>query len=147
MASGIAVLDECTTAFKELLKDRKHSAVVLKISDDLSSVVVDKTLPPNEAGTAEASYKKFLETLPESDCRFAIYDFEYVVSDITKNRVVMILWSPDSSKVKSKMMYASSKQAVLNTLEGIQTQVQGTDFDEVGYKAIYDSVVNTGVKY
>mmetsp|Transcript_307 Transcript_307/g.1000 ORF Transcript_307/g.1000 Transcript_307/m.1000 type:complete len:148 (+) Transcript_307:118-561(+) len=147
MASGVGVTEECKFAFNDLLKDRKYSAVVLKISDDLTNVVVDYTQPPQEGGDAESTYKEFLNTLPESDCRFVIYDFEYVSQDVKKNRVVMILWSPESSKVKAKMMYASSKQALLNSLVGIQTQVQGTDFDEISYKTIAENIIGSGVRY
>lgn len=146
MASGIAVSDACKTAFGELLKDRKHRAVFLKISDDFKEVVVDRVLPPGD-GNPEADYAAFLKEIPEVDCRYILYDFEYQMQDITKNRVVMLLWSPEYSKIKAKMMYASSKQAVLNTLEGIQTQIQGTDLDEIDYKAIKDHIAATSVKY
>eukprot|EP00188_Purpureofilum_apyrenoidigerum_P002431 Plantae.Rhodophyta-Purpureofilum_apyrenoidigerum.ctg25068.p1 GENE.Plantae.Rhodophyta-Purpureofilum_apyrenoidigerum.ctg25068~~Plantae.Rhodophyta-Purpureofilum_apyrenoidigerum.ctg25068.p1 ORF type:complete len:149 (+),score=31.14 Plantae.Rhodophyta-Purpureofilum_apyrenoidigerum.ctg25068:95-541(+) len=148
MASGVGVTDECKMVVQELLKDRKHSAVVLKISDDLTEVVVDYTVPSKADGiSGEDSYKEFLQSLPEADCRFIIYDFEYVSQDTKKNRVILILWSPESSKVKSKMMYASSKQAVLNELSGVQTPLQGTDFDEISYKAVSDLVIGSGVRY
>jgi hypothetical protein len=39
--------------------------------------------------------------------------------------------TPDTSKVRSKMLYASSKDALRRKLVGIAIEVQGTDLDEV----------------
>lgn len=39
--------------------------------------------------------------------------------------------TPDTAKVRSKMLYASSKDALRRTLVGIAIEVQGTDLSEV----------------
>lgn len=41
--------------------------------------------------------------------------------------------SPDDSKIKSKMLFASSKDALRKALVGISAEIQGTDFSEVDY--------------
>lgn len=43
--------------------------------------------------------------------------------------------SPDDAKVKQKMLFASSKDALRRTLIGIATEIQGTDFSEVAYES------------
>lgn len=43
--------------------------------------------------------------------------------------------SPDEAKIKTKMLYASSKDALRRALVGISTEIQGTDFSEVAYDA------------
>jgi len=40
---------------------------------------------------------------------------------------------PDSAKIKEKMVYSSSKDALKRSLTGIALEIQGTDFDEVSY--------------
>lgn len=40
--------------------------------------------------------------------------------------------SPDSSKVRSKMIYASSKDRFKRELDGIQVELQATDPTEMG---------------
>jgi hypothetical protein len=38
--------------------------------------------------------------------------------------------APDTSKIKQKMLYASSKDALRKKLVGIGSEIQGTDFSE-----------------
>lgn len=41
--------------------------------------------------------------------------------------------SPDESKIKTKMLYASSKDALRRSLVGIANEIQGTDHSEIAY--------------
>jgi hypothetical protein len=41
--------------------------------------------------------------------------------------------SPDDAKVKQKMLFASSKEALKRSLVGVAAEIQGTDFSEVAY--------------
>lgn len=42
--------------------------------------------------------------------------------------------SPDDAKIKNKMLYASSKDALRKTLVGIAAEIQGTDYSEVDHE-------------
>lgn len=42
--------------------------------------------------------------------------------------------SPDDAKIKQKMIYASSKDAIRKALVGISSEIQGTDVSEVDYQ-------------
>ena len=48
--------------------------------------------------------------------------------------------SPDDSKIKQKMLFASSKDALRRSLVGVASEIQGTDYSEVAYEsgASYD---------
>jgi cofilin len=48
--------------------------------------------------------------------------------------------SPDSAKVKSKMLYASSKDGLRKSLNGIAAEIQGTDYDEVAHETVLDRI-------
>lgn len=50
--------------------------------------------------------------------------------------------APDSAKVKHKMLYASSKDALRKKLVGISTEIQGTELSEVDYDAVLERVKN-----
>lgn len=76
MASGIAVNDACIKEYSALSRSRTHRAVILKINDDMSEVVVDGILPKSQ-GDHEGDWKDFIKMLPESDCRYAVVDFEW----------------------------------------------------------------------
>ena len=43
--------------------------------------------------------------------------------------------SPDDSKVKQKMLFASSKDALRRSLVGIAAEIQGTDYSEVAHES------------
>lgn len=43
--------------------------------------------------------------------------------------------SPDDSKIKQKMLFASSKDALRRSLVGIAVEIQGTDYSEVAYES------------
>ena len=43
--------------------------------------------------------------------------------------------SPDDAKIKQKMVFASSKDALRRSLVGIATEIQGTDVSEVAHES------------
>ena len=64
---------------------RKLKFIIYKLSDDHKSIVVEK-----QAETA--TYDDFLETLPEDDCRWAVFDFDYSTPDGERNKIVFYSW-------------------------------------------------------
>ena len=51
-----------------------------------------------------------------------------------------MLRAPDTAKIRSKMIYASSKDAFKRDLDGIQVEIQATDFSEVEEQVFIDKV-------
>jgi cofilin len=47
------------------------------------------------------------------------------------SKIFFVSWVPDTCKAKTKMLYASSKQALRNALEGVHLDHQATDYDEI----------------
>lgn len=45
---------------------------------------------------------------------------------------------PDTAKVRQKMLYASSKDALRKKLVGLAIEIQGTDFSEVEHEAVLE---------
>lgn len=43
--------------------------------------------------------------------------------------------SPDDAKIKAKMLFASSKDALRRSLVGIAVEIQGTDYSEVAHES------------
>ncbi len=102
MASGIGISSDFDKAIQSLNK-RDCSAVVLRINKEMTEIFVERTIKPI-SGDPEAPWKDFVKSLPESDCRYILTDFQ--VRDtptVTKSKIVMISWSPEYSPVRSKM--------------------------------------------
>ncbi|XP_043701209.1 actin-depolymerizing factor 1-like [Telopea speciosissima] len=134
-ASGIAVHDECKLKFLELKAKRTYRFIVFKIEEKQKQVVVEKVGEPAE------SYEDFTASLPADECRYAVYDFDFVTAEnCQKSRIFFIAWSPDTSRVRSKMIYASSKDRFKRELDGIQVELQATDPTEMGLDVIKNRV-------
>ncbi|KAF8548413.1 actin depolymerizing factor [Imleria badia] len=130
MASGVSVADNCITTFKELKLGKKIKYIVYNLSSDLTQIVVAKS-------SEEPDYDKFLADLPEKECRWAVYDFAFEKDSAKRNKLCFISWSPDEAKIKSKMLFASSRDALRRSLDGIALEIQGTDPTEVSYETVH----------
>ncbi|XP_073112556.1 actin-depolymerizing factor-like [Elaeis guineensis] len=125
-ASGMAVNDECKLKFLELKAKRNFRFIIFKIDEKIQQVTVEKLGQPDE------SYDDFTASLPANECRYAVFDFDFVTDEnCQKSKIFFISWSPDTSRVRSKMLYASSKDRFKRELDGIQVELQATDPSEM----------------
>ncbi|KAJ3682745.1 hypothetical protein LUZ60_012972 [Juncus effusus] len=130
-ASGMAVNEDCKLKFLELKAKRSHRFIVFKIEEKLKQVVVEKVGDPMQ------SYEDFTASLPANECRYSVYDFDFVTEEnCQKSKIIFIAWSPDTARVRSKMLYASSKDRFKRELDGIQVELQATDPTEMGLDVI-----------
>ncbi|KAF8915340.1 hypothetical protein CPB85DRAFT_1293973 [Mucidula mucida] len=132
MASGISATPQCLEEFQTLKLGKKTKYIIYRISDDAKEIVVEKT-------SDSASYDDFIADLPEAACRWAVYDFEFEKEGEGKrNKICFFSWSPDDAKIKDKMLFASSKDALRRSLVGVALEIQGTDFSEVSHESILE---------
>ncbi|XP_030541048.1 actin-depolymerizing factor [Rhodamnia argentea] len=130
-ASGMAVHDECKLKFLELKAKRNHRFIVFKIDEKIQQVAVEKV------GSPEETYDDFTACMPPDECRYAVFDFDFTTDEnCQKSKIFFIAWSPDTSRVRSKMLYASSKDRFKRELDGIQVELQATDPSEMSMDII-----------
>lgn len=98
MASGVAVDPKVVSTFQGIVKERKYRAAVFKINDDMTEVNVDSTFEKG-SGDPKSDWNAFKKSLPESDCRYATYDFSYEHQGTIKTKILFLLWSSEYSKV------------------------------------------------
>ncbi|KAM0039029.1 putative actin-depolymerizing factor domain, ADF/Cofilin, ADF-H/Gelsolin-like domain superfamily [Helianthus debilis subsp. tardiflorus] len=128
-ASGMAVNDECKLKFLELKSKRNYRFITYKIEDQ--QVTLDKIGGPDQ------TYEDFTNSLPADECRYAVFDFDFTTDEnCQKSKIFFIAWSPDTSKVRMKMVYASSKDRFKRELDGIQVELQATDPSEMSFDII-----------
>ncbi|KAL1124289.1 hypothetical protein AAG570_002057, partial [Ranatra chinensis] len=125
-ASGVTVSDACKTTYEEIKKDKKHRYVVFYIRDE-------KQIDVEVIGDRNAQYENFLADLQKGgtgECRYGLYDFEYShqcqgTSEASKKQKLFLMsWCPDTAKVKKKMLYSSSFDALKKSLVGVQKYIQ-----------------------
>ncbi|XP_010906282.1 actin-depolymerizing factor isoform X2 [Elaeis guineensis] len=86
-SSGMGVADHCKDTFLDLQRKKTHRYVIFKINEKQKEVVVEKTGGPAE------SYDDFMASLPENDCRYAVYDFDFVTDEnCQKSKIFFIAW-------------------------------------------------------
>ncbi|KAL0376789.1 UNVERIFIED_CONTAM: Actin-depolymerizing factor [Sesamum calycinum] len=111
-SSGMGVADHSKTTYMELQRKKVFRYVIFKIDEKKKEVVVEKTGSPAE------NYDDFTASLPENDCRYAVYDFDYVTSEnCQKSKIFFIAWSPSISRIRAKMLYATSKERFRRELQ------------------------------
>lgn len=107
--------------------------MIFKIDEKKKEVLVEKT-----GGLAE-SYDDFTASLPANDCRYAVFDYDFVTSDnCQKSKIFFIAWSPSVSRIRAKMLYATSKHQFRRELEGVHYEIQATDPTEMDFEVLQD---------
>lgn len=83
----MTVADHSIDAFFDLKKKKVHRYVIFKIDEKTNEVIVEKTGGPAE------NYDDFTGSLPLNDCRYAVYDFDFVTYDnCQKSKIFFIAW-------------------------------------------------------
>ncbi|KAG7277752.1 hypothetical protein CRUP_023040 [Coryphaenoides rupestris] len=147
MASGVTVHDEVIKVFNDM-KVRKSStsdevkkrkkAVLFCLSDDKKKIIVEegKQILVGDIGdTVDDPYGSFVKMLPPGDCRYALYDATYETKESKKEDLVFIFWAPEGAPLRSKMIYATSKDAIKKKFTGIKHEWQVNGLDEVQDRA------------
>ncbi|KAI4496009.1 hypothetical protein M0802_008224 [Mischocyttarus mexicanus] len=141
-ASGVTVADVCKTTYEEIKKDKKHRYVIFYIKDE-------KQIDVEVIGPRDAAYDAFLEDLQKGgsgECRYGLFDFEYThqcqgTSEASKKQKLFLMsWCPDTAKVKKKMLYSSSFDALKKSLVGVQKYIQATDLSEASEEAVEEKL-------
>ncbi|BBH09802.1 actin depolymerizing factor 5 [Prunus dulcis] len=131
--TGMWVTDECKSSFMEMKWKKVHRYIVFKIDEGSRLVTVDKVGGPGE------SYDDLAASLPKDDCRYAVFDFDFVtVDNCRKSKLFFIAWSPSASRIRAKILYATSKAGLRRVLDGISYELQATDPTEMGMDVIKD---------
>ncbi|KAJ7730999.1 actin depolymerizing factor [Mycena maculata] len=132
MSSGVTVDSNCLNEFSALKLKKQYKYIVFGLNKDNTEIVVEKK-------SDSQNYEDFLADLPEAHCRWAVYDLEFEKEGAGKrNKLIFFSWAPDDAKVKDKMVFASSKDALRRSLVGIHVEIQGTDPSEVAFETVLD---------
>lgn len=69
-ASGVSVGEDCLAKFQELKLGKKIKYIIFALNPTNTEIVVAKT-------SESPSWDEFVAELPEAECRWAVYDFEF----------------------------------------------------------------------
>merc|ERR1711872_516631 len=99
-------------------------------------------------GGRESTYDEYLEKLPDDACKYGLYDFEFEhacegAEDTMRSKLILMIWCPDTCKIKEKMLYSSSFDALKHALEGIGKYIQATDKSEATSEVVTEKIKST----
>ena len=118
------------TQFNDFKLNHSHRYFIYQVSKDKKSIVMEKT------GDASKTYDDFVDDLPEDDCRYGLIDLAFETDEGREtSKMVFISWIPDTAKIRSKMLYAGSKEAIKSALVGVGISIQATDHSELDLDA------------
>jgi cofilin len=87
-----------------------------------------------------ADFDEFLGVLPADQGRFCVLDFAYETADgRPTDKVVFVSWIPDTCKVREKMKYSGTKEAVKNAFVGISVNINATDMSEITAEGVVEA--------
>ncbi|KAG4304242.1 hypothetical protein PORY_002423, partial [Pneumocystis oryctolagi] len=160
--SGVQVKEDCLDAFYNLKHKKLAKYIIFSINKEKTHIVVEKIsessnyqefikdLPENDCRYAvydleydlegEGKRKKYSNELYRYVFSFGMF-FLYIDDYMRANMYLLMIkrfLSPDSSPIRSKMLYASSKDALRRALNGISVEIQGTDLSEIAYKTVFE---------
>jgi cofilin len=142
MSSSITVNDDVISAFNDMKLKKQYSYLIFKINEDRTKIVLESSgAPQNEGGGMGALWEKFIKSFPESEPRYGVINFVYQTDDGgPKEKIIFVSWIPDSAKQRLKMLYTSSKDALLKALYGIGLIIQVTDNSELNFQNILEQI-------
>ena len=123
--------DSYSLLLQLMMRPNRHKAITFKIEGT-------EVVPAEKIDSAD--FDDFLGALPESDGRFCVVDFSYETSDgRPTDKVVLVSWIPDTCKVRVKMTYSGTKEAVKSAFVGISVNINATDMSEVTQEIVREA--------
>ncbi|KAF2004383.1 cofilin [Amniculicola lignicola CBS 123094] len=166
--SGVSVNPECISTFNDLKLGKSIKWIIYRISDDWKEIVVDETSEKDDYEEfrqkllgAKSKDRRGKEGIGG---RYAVYDVAYELEsgEGTRNKITFISWTPDEASQyvsvdlfpassggrgganrlarQPRMMYSTSKEAIKRALNGLASDIQANDADDIEYENIVSRV-------
>jgi len=133
MATGVVVGEDVAYSFNEfkLKKGENHLRYfIYKIGKDKKTIEIEKR------GDLSKTYDDFVSEFPENDCRYGLIDLDFETEDGREtSKLVFVSWCPDTAKVRPKMLYSGSKEAIKSALGGVGIHINANDFAELDFES------------
>ncbi|CAD7690819.1 unnamed protein product [Nyctereutes procyonoides] len=120
MTSGMVVSDGVIKVFNDM-----------KVCKSSTSEGFKELLVGDVGEAVEDTYTTFVKILPDKDCHYVLYDATYETKGSKKENLMFIFGAPESAPLKSKMIFASSKDAIKKKLTRIKHELQANCYEEV----------------
>ena len=128
--SGISADDNAMDTYQKLSRS-KIQYVVFKIDkvNGSETIIIEKE---GAKGDQEEKWAEFVESMPESEGRFGVFDLRWDQDDGRKrDSVCFVTWTPDGARIKQKMIYGSTAESFKGSLQGIKSVIAAHDISDL----------------
>ena len=141
MSSGVKVDQDCISAFNEFKLGKKNAYLLFGFNEKATKIIVLEKGPASTAKNAE--WDTLISKLPSDDVRYAVADVHYNLPEGPRTDMVFITWAPETASIKRRMLMASSKDALKNTLVGCRTTIQACCYPDLELKGVVEKFKGT----
>ncbi|KAF5397850.1 hypothetical protein P879_07419 [Paragonimus westermani] len=125
MASGIKCSEACIEAYNDLKFRKTHRYILFHIPDNKEIRVCYKA---QRSATYEDFVRDLVAARTNKEGRYAVYDYE---TDGKLPSLLFIVWTPADLDIRSKMIYAASKDAIKGKLIGLKNSLEAHDLEDI----------------
>ncbi|XP_038178011.1 cofilin-1-like [Arvicola amphibius] len=133
-ASGVAVSNDVIPVFNDFNVTKSSTPEVKKCKASVKKRTQSSGRqgdPGRGCGAdVDAHYTTFHKMLSDKDRHYVFYDAAYETKYRTED-LVFIFWAPECAPLKSKMIYASSKDAIKKKSALIKNELQANSYKEI----------------
>jgi len=138
--SGVVFPGDCKTTFDTLSMGKKLKWIIYKINDTKTKMEVEESSADGDytaLRTALLAKKRTVRGDEKPDARYAVLDLEHDVGggEGKRSRIVFIVWIPDEAPTQIKLIYSTSKDALVRAC-GLHYIVEAHDEDDLEYDNI-----------
>ncbi|KAJ3423903.1 cofilin/actin-depolymerizing factor homolog-related [Anaeramoeba flamelloides] len=134
--TGILPTSECIEQFQEFKFSKEDRFIIYKMDEKLSKIEVEKR------GTKKESFEEFYSQLPQDDCRYICYHFDFDVEGQRRSKLLFIGWVPSTAKLKNKMVYATTLLSFKYMLRGIGVSLQINNTTDLTEELILEVIMS-----
>ena len=134
--TGINPSDEMIKTHQEMRMGKTMRWATFKVTEDWKEVIVDKR------GRRESKWEEFVGELEAAgDCRYGAFSMDFENSEKQqRNKLITVLWTPSCATVKSKMLYAATKESVKRAFVGVGLEIQASSSSSLDFVDILASL-------
>jgi cofilin len=143
--SGVKLDDACKIKYDEVQKKHMHRFVTFHIKDD-KEICVDKV------GARDSTFDDFIDAVKQKDggsedCRYAILDYEFKLEAqgteaAQRDAILLVMYVPENSRVKKKMLYSSSFDYLKKELSGVKKSFNINDEADLNEQFIKEKAMD-----
>lgn len=114
----------------------------MKINKETATVELETKGSLGQSAGKEA-WDNMINSLPGHECRYVVYDLHFEEKDGRKrDRMIFVTWFGPNAFVMERMLYARSKEGVVEKLGGIFFQLHATDLNEAEHAWVTSQAFN-----